>query len=68
VEMTIGPGAADATQVAGFIEHHAGVWGARRDVASRVEFAVQQTCWDPVWRPVRSGWKSATTSSSSTSS
>jgi xanthine permease XanP len=43
VEMTIGPGAADATQVAGFIEHHAGVWGARRDVASRVEFAVQQT-------------------------
>jgi len=43
VEMTVGLGAADAAGIAGFIEHHAGVWGARRDVTSKVEFAVQQT-------------------------
>ena len=29
--------------VTAFIERSAGVWGARRDVANRVEFAVQQT-------------------------
>ena len=43
VEMVVGSGAADPTAITGFIEHHAGVWGARRDVTSRVEFAVQQT-------------------------
>jgi xanthine permease XanP len=43
VEMTIDSIAADPLDVASFIERHAGVWGARRDVASRVEFAVQQT-------------------------
>ena len=44
VEMTIHLGAVDAAaDVAGFIEHHAGVWGARRDVTSRVEFAVHET-------------------------
>ena len=42
VEMTVGAGASDPQAVIGFIEHHAGVWGARRDVTSRVEFAVQQ--------------------------
>jgi xanthine permease XanP len=42
VEMTVGAGRADTQNVAGFIEHRAGVWGARRDVTSRVEFAVQQ--------------------------
>jgi xanthine permease XanP len=43
VEMAFDLGAADAAEITGFIEHHAGVWGARRDVTSRVEFAVQQT-------------------------
>lgn len=28
---------------AGFIERNAGIWGARQDVANRVEFVVQQT-------------------------
>jgi xanthine permease XanP len=42
VEMTVGAGASDPQTIIGFIEHHAGVWGARRDVTSRVEFAVQQ--------------------------
>ncbi len=42
VEMTVGAGVSDPQAVIGFIEHHAGVWGARRDVTSRVEFAVQQ--------------------------
>ena len=40
VEMTVGA-EADHRTVVGFIERHAGVW-ARRDVTSRVEFAVQQ--------------------------
>ena len=42
VEMTVGVGPADPTRITAFIEHQAGVWGARRDVTSRVEFAVQQ--------------------------
>jgi xanthine permease XanP len=42
VEMSVGAEASDSEKVIGFIEHHAGVWGARRDVTSRVEFAVQQ--------------------------
>lgn len=42
VEMLIGAGAANPEAVIRFIEHQAGVWGARRDVTSRVEFAVQQ--------------------------
>ena len=43
VELTIDRGAHDLDTVAGFIERNAGIWGARRDVANRVEFAVQQT-------------------------
>jgi NCS2 family nucleobase:cation symporter-2 len=42
VEMTVGVGAADPMRITAFIEHQTGVWGARRDVTSRVEFAVQQ--------------------------
>jgi xanthine permease XanP len=43
VELTIDGGARGLDAVAGFIERNAGIWGARRDVANRVEFAVQQT-------------------------
>jgi xanthine permease XanP len=43
VQMVVDLGAADTAEITRFIEHHAGVWGARRDVTSRVEFAVQQT-------------------------
>jgi NCS2 family nucleobase:cation symporter-2 len=42
-ELTIDGGARDPDKIAGFIERNAGIWGARRDVVSRVEFAVQQT-------------------------
>jgi NCS2 family nucleobase:cation symporter-2 len=40
--MTIDPTAADYQEVANFVERNAAVWGARRDVISRVEFAAQQ--------------------------
>lgn len=43
VQMTIDRDAMSIAEVPGFIEHHAGTWGARRDVTSRVEFAVQET-------------------------
>jgi xanthine permease XanP len=43
VEATIDPHALDGEQIFNFIERHAGIWGARRDVINRVEFAVQQT-------------------------
>ncbi len=42
VPMTIDPAAADYQEVANFVERNAAIWGARRDVISRVEFAVQQ--------------------------
>jgi xanthine permease XanP len=42
VTMTIDPAAADYQEVANFVERNAAVWGARRDVISRVEFAAQQ--------------------------
>ena len=40
--MTVEPEKLDLQEVANFIERAAGAWGARRDVATRVEFAVQQ--------------------------
>jgi NCS2 family nucleobase:cation symporter-2 len=43
VELTIDGGARDLDKITSFIERNAGIWGARRDVANRVEFAVQQT-------------------------
>jgi len=43
VEATIDPGAADLEAIASFIERNAGIWGARRDVVNRIQFAVQQT-------------------------
>ena len=43
VESTIDPDAPDMAAIAGFIERNAGLWGARRDVINRIEFAVQQT-------------------------
>jgi NCS2 family nucleobase:cation symporter-2 len=43
VEMTIDSGNADTKAISDFIERNAGLWGARRDVIDRVEFAVQQT-------------------------
>jgi xanthine permease XanP len=42
VESIVDPGAPDTKEISDFIERNAGVWGARRDVISRVEFAVQQ--------------------------
>lgn len=43
VTTTVDPDAPYVVQVSDLIERQAGVWGARRDVTSRVEFAVQQT-------------------------
>lgn len=43
VETTIDSGAPDGQAIVNFIERNAGIWGARRDVINRVEFAVQQT-------------------------
>jgi len=40
--MTVEPETLDLQEVANFIERAAGAWGARRDVATRVQFAVQQ--------------------------
>jgi NCS2 family nucleobase:cation symporter-2 len=42
VTVTIDPGTPDADEITKFIERNAGIWGARRDVINRVEFAVQQ--------------------------
>ena len=41
--MTIDAAAPELRDVTAFIERSAGVWGARRDVTNRMEFAVQQT-------------------------
>jgi NCS2 family nucleobase:cation symporter-2 len=43
VAAAIDPGGFDAQAITTFIERNAGIWGARRDVINRVEFAVQQT-------------------------
>ena len=43
VTMTIDSATPALRDVTAFIERSAGVWGARRDVANRIEFAVQQT-------------------------
>jgi xanthine permease XanP len=43
VATTVDPRAPDAQQITDLIERYAGIWGARRDVINRVEFAVQQT-------------------------
>jgi xanthine permease XanP len=42
VTMTIDPTAADYHEVGNFVERNAAIWGARRDVSTRVEFSVQQ--------------------------
>ncbi|MBX9776996.1 MAG: hypothetical protein K2Y71_21665 [Xanthobacteraceae bacterium] len=42
VTMTIDPAAPDYQEIANFVERNAAIWGARRDVITRVEFAVQQ--------------------------
>ena len=42
VAMSVDPAAADYQEVANFVERNAAIWGARRDVVTRVEFAVQQ--------------------------
>jgi NCS2 family nucleobase:cation symporter-2 len=43
VQLVIDPTSLDPQTTTNFIERNAGIWGARRDVISRVEFAVQQT-------------------------
>jgi NCS2 family nucleobase:cation symporter-2 len=40
--MSVNPANADYQEVADFVERNGAVWGARRDVVTRVEFAVQQ--------------------------
>jgi NCS2 family nucleobase:cation symporter-2 len=42
VTMTVDSAAPELRDVTAFIERSAGIWGARRDVANRMEFAVQQ--------------------------
>src|SRR5262249_6410379 len=42
VELSIDPATVVLQDVGNFVERNAGIWGARRDVASRVEYAVQQ--------------------------
>jgi xanthine permease XanP len=42
VVMSIDPAAADYEAVRNFIERNSGIWGARRDVVTRVEFAAHQ--------------------------
>jgi xanthine permease XanP len=42
VTMSVDPAAPDYQEVANFVERNAAIWGARRDVVSRVEFAAQQ--------------------------
>ena len=54
VEITVNPTSPDPQEITNFIERNAGIWGARRDVINRIEFAVQQTDeFNP--RSVRSG-------------
>jgi NCS2 family nucleobase:cation symporter-2 len=43
VEATVDPRAPDTAEITRFVERNAGIWGARRDVINRLEFAVQQT-------------------------
>jgi xanthine permease XanP len=43
VEAVVDPDAPDVKEISDFIERNAGIWGARRDIINRVEFAVQQT-------------------------
>jgi xanthine permease XanP len=43
VEAAVDPDARDTESISNFIERNAGIWGARRDVIDRIEFAVQQT-------------------------
>ena len=42
VTMSVDPATVDYHAVANFVELNAAIWGARRDVVARVEFAVQQ--------------------------
>jgi NCS2 family nucleobase:cation symporter-2 len=42
VETTIDPATLDVKEISNFIERNAGIWGARREVITRIEFAVQQ--------------------------
>ena len=42
VTMSVDPATPDYQEVANFVERNAAIWGARRDVVTRVEFAVQQ--------------------------
>jgi len=42
VAIAIDPKDADYQEIVNFVERNAAIWGARRDVVSRVEFAVQQ--------------------------
>jgi NCS2 family nucleobase:cation symporter-2 len=43
VEATVDPRVSDTEEITRFVERNAGIWGARRDVINRLEFAVQQT-------------------------
>jgi NCS2 family nucleobase:cation symporter-2 len=43
VEATVDSGVPDLAAISNFIERNGGMWGARRDVINRVDFAVQQT-------------------------
>ena len=40
--MSVDPAPVDYQEVANFVQRNAAIWGARRDVVTRVEFAVQQ--------------------------
>ncbi|HZO46970.1 MAG TPA: solute carrier family 23 protein [Xanthobacteraceae bacterium] len=42
VSMSVDPATVDYQEVANFVQRNAAIWGARRDVVARVEFAVQQ--------------------------
>jgi xanthine permease XanP len=55
VETSIDSNAADMVGVVNFIERNAGIWGARRDVVNRIEFAVQQTIDAVIASDVASG-------------
>ena len=43
VHTTVDPSSSDVKDISNFIERCAGMWGARRDVVNRLEFAVQQS-------------------------